>query len=135
MLFIQRLRQAERVLGGKAEAAHWLRAAGWSGRTAAGAICVDGFDSSVTVPVLPRQAATIDSAAALLHSRSARFSGSVSSFLNFGVEPAAFVDARRGARTRRALPSSRAARSFLIFSSRSTTIDSVGVCTRPTVVR
>jgi hypothetical protein len=45
---------------------------------------VEGFDSSLTVPVLPAHAATIACARASSHSRSARPSGSSSFFLKSG---------------------------------------------------
>ncbi len=50
----------------------------------AGDIDVDGFDSSVTVPLLPRHAATMESAAAFDHSLESRWCGSSSVRLNFG---------------------------------------------------
>ncbi|MNM95634.1 hypothetical protein D3C81_1080860 [compost metagenome] len=50
----------------------------------AGDCCVDGLDSSVTVPGLSRQAATMLLASASLHRRDSRASGSNSLFLNLG---------------------------------------------------
>ncbi|CFO33679.1 Uncharacterised protein [Bordetella pertussis] len=50
----------------------------------AGDICVEGLDSSVTLPLWARQAATTLCAAASDHRRDSRFSGSRSSFLNAG---------------------------------------------------
>ena len=100
----------------------------------AGAIEVVGLASSVTLPDFSLQAATIESAAALLQRRSAFFSGSVSSFLNFvsnqrpSYTPCAHTNSARTSQKSRETKR-------LIFSSRSTTIESVGVCTRPTVVR